>query len=55
MSRPTEPLDPQERALAEALARLDPAVLARLEGDLAALLDLLQADERGAGIPLAQM
>jgi len=41
--------------LPEALARLDPAVLARLEGDLAMLLELLQADERGAGIPLAQM
>jgi DNA-binding MarR family transcriptional regulator len=41
--------------LPEALAQLDPAVLARLEADLAALLELLQADERGAGIPLAQM
>lgn len=41
--------------LPEALARLEPAALARLEGDLAALLQLLQADERGAGIPLAQM
>jgi len=46
---------PFSGVLPEALARLDPAVLARLEGDLAALLDLLQADERGAGIPLAQM
>lgn len=41
--------------LPEALAQLEPAVLARLEADLAVLLAVLNADERGAGIPLAQM
>jgi DNA-binding MarR family transcriptional regulator len=41
--------------LPDALAQLDPAVLARLEADLAELLAVLQADERGARIPLAQM
>lgn len=41
--------------LPEALAQLDAAALARLEADLAALLALLNADERGAGIPLGQM
>lgn len=41
--------------LPDALAQLDPALLARLESDLAALLEVLNADERGAGIPLAQM
>ena len=47
--------EPFTGVLPEALAQLDPAVLVRLEGDLAALLELLDADERGAGIPLAQM
>jgi len=41
--------------LPAALAQLDPAVLQRLETDLTVLLELLQADARGAGIPLAQM
>ena len=41
--------------LPDALAQLDPAVLARLETDLAELLAVLHADERGAKIPLAQM
>jgi hypothetical protein len=41
--------------LPDALAQLDPATLARLDHDLALLIDLLKADERGAGIPLAQM
>ncbi len=41
--------------LPEALAQLDVATLQRLEADLAALLAVLQADARGAGIPLAQM
>jgi DNA-binding MarR family transcriptional regulator len=41
--------------LPEALARLDPALLRRLDEDLAALLTELQADERAAGIPLSQM
>jgi DNA-binding MarR family transcriptional regulator len=41
--------------LPEALESLDAAVLARLERDLAALITALHADERAAGIPLAQM
>lgn len=41
--------------LPEALAALDVQTLARLDEDLARLLDKLQADERAAGIPLAQM
>lgn len=38
-----------------ALAALDAQTLARLDEDLGQLLDKLQADERAAGIPLAQM
>ena len=38
-----------------ALAALDHDTLARLDADLGKLLDKLQADERAAGIPLAQM
>lgn len=41
--------------LPDALAQLDAATLARLDHDLGALIELLKADERGAGIPLAQM
>lgn len=41
--------------LPEALAALDAATLARLDQDLGRLLALLNADERSAGIPLAQM
>lgn len=41
--------------LPEALAALDPATLERLEQDLAALIQVLGADERGAKIPLSQM
>ena len=41
--------------LPEALATLDPATLERLEQDLAVLLEVLGADERGANIPLSQM
>jgi DNA-binding MarR family transcriptional regulator len=41
--------------LPEALARLDPAALARLDRDLALLIEVLHADERAAGLPLAQM
>lgn len=41
--------------LPQALAGMDTATLARLEQDLGALINLLGADERGAGIPLAQM
>jgi DNA-binding MarR family transcriptional regulator len=41
--------------LPEALARLDPRTLQRLDEDLAVLISALDADERAAGIPLAQM
>lgn len=41
--------------LPEALAALDPDTLARLEADLAQLIQQLGADERGASIPLAQL
>ena len=41
--------------LPDALCRLDAKTLARLDHDLAALLKVLNADERAAGIPLAQM
>ena len=41
--------------LPEALASLDAATLERLEQDLAILISQLGANERGAGIPLAQM
>ncbi len=41
--------------LPEALARLDPQTLDRLDRDLAVLITALGADERAAGIPLAQM
>lgn len=41
--------------LPDALARLDPQALERLDRDLGTLIELLQADEQGAGIPLAQL
>ena len=41
--------------LPRALAALDEATLTRLDHDLATLLEQLQADERAARIPLAQM
>ncbi len=41
--------------LPEALAALDPATLGRLEQDLNVLIQVLDADERGATIPLSQM
>ncbi len=41
--------------LPEALASLDPATLERLEQDLALLIKVLGADERGANIPLSQI
>lgn len=41
--------------LPEALATLDPATLERLEQDLAVLIKVLGADERGANIPLSQI
>ena len=41
--------------LPQALATLDAATLERLDRDLAVLIAALNADERAAGIPLAQM
>jgi hypothetical protein len=41
--------------LPEALAALDLKTLARLERDLARLIAVLDADEEGADIPLADM
>lgn len=41
--------------LPQALAQLEPAVLARLDADLAALLKVLDTNPRAARIPLAQM
>lgn len=41
--------------LPEALATLDAATLERLDHDLALLIKALHADDRAAGIPLAQM
>jgi len=46
---------PFSGVLPAALARLDRETLARLEQDLGALLALLDADERAARIPLAQL
>ena len=46
---------PFSGVLPEALAALDEQTLARLDQDLGTLLQLLKADERAAGIPLAQM
>ena len=41
--------------LPQALSALDAQTLARLDDDLGKLLELLHADERAAGIPLADM
>jgi DNA-binding MarR family transcriptional regulator len=41
--------------LPEALALLDAETLSRMDRDLGALIDLLQADDRAARIPLAQL
>ena len=41
--------------LPEALARLDAQTLKRLDRDLSTLISALQADQRAAGIPLAQI
>ena len=46
---------PFSGVLPEALAALDQETLARLEEDLGRLLVVLKADERAAGVPLAQM
>jgi DNA-binding MarR family transcriptional regulator len=41
--------------LPDALARLDRRTLKRLDRDLAALIELLGADQRAAGIPLSEL
>lgn len=41
--------------LPDALSSLDAATLARLEQDLSSLIALLEADEAGANVPLAQL
>ena len=46
---------PYAGVLPQALAALDIETLDRLDSDLGKLLEVLQADERGAGIPLARM
>ncbi|WP_374427556.1 MarR family winged helix-turn-helix transcriptional regulator [Ideonella dechloratans] len=46
---------PFSGVLPEALAQLDGPTLARMEADLARLIDLLDADEESAGLPLASM
>jgi DNA-binding MarR family transcriptional regulator len=46
---------PFSGVLPEALARLDPATLARLDADLARVVELLGADPRAAAVPLAQI
>lgn len=45
---------PFHGVLPEALARLDAKTLARLDKDLAILIDSLQSDESDAGVPLGQ-
>lgn len=46
---------PFRGVLPAALSSLDPAVLARLETDLAQLISALHADEAGAKTPLAEL
>jgi DNA-binding MarR family transcriptional regulator len=46
---------PLSGVLPQALADLDPAVLARLDQDLAVLITALKIDDRAARIPLAQL
>lgn len=46
---------PFEGILPDALERLPAATLRRLDHDLNALIALLKADEKAAGIPLAQL
>lgn len=50
----TAPL-PFAGVLPDALAGLDPATLARLERDLAALIESLDADQDAGKVPLAQL
>lgn len=46
---------PASGVLPDALARLDPATLSRLDHDLGMLLEQVRVDERAARTPLAQM
>jgi DNA-binding MarR family transcriptional regulator len=46
---------PFSGVLPQALARLDQQTLERLDADMAALLQLLEADRRAARMPLAEM
>lgn len=46
---------PVEGVLPQALGELDAATLRRLDRDLGALIELLGADARAAGIPLSQI
>lgn len=46
---------PFSGVLPDALSSLDPATLARLEADLQALIDKLEADEASGQVPLAQL
>lgn len=46
---------PFEGVLPAALSRLDPEVLARMDGDLHQLIGLLNADEAAGEIPLAEI
>lgn len=46
---------PFRGVLPTALGQLDPAVLSRLEGDLGSLIGILQAGDRGAKTPLADL
>lgn len=45
---------PFHGVLPEALVRLDAKILARLDKDLAVLIEALQSDEGAAGVPLGQ-
>jgi hypothetical protein len=46
---------PFSGVLPDALRRLDPATLSRLDEDLARLLDMLDADQRAAKVPLSEI
>lgn len=46
---------PFEGVLPEALGRLSPTTLLRLDQDLGQLIQLLKADEQAGGIPLAEL
>jgi DNA-binding MarR family transcriptional regulator len=46
---------PFEGVLPEALAKLQPVTLARMDQDLGELIKLLKADDAAAGIPLSDL